>query len=155
MVIDWLQPWVRVSLGFSTIAVRRRNTIFTDDFICYGGSFFCALSAPCVHYARNFARDNPEIVAFFRTMPAPDEVFLQTLLVNSGKFRLIPDGKHYIDFSKSRNNHPRILGVADLPAMLASGAHWARKFDCTFDSEVLDILDRHVKRSPSVEAELQ
>jgi hypothetical protein len=135
-----------VSLGFSSIAIRRRSTIFDVDFICYGGSFFCALSESRVRYARDFARDNPDIVAFFRTMPAPDEVFLQTVLVNSGKFCLIPDGKHYIDFTKSHNNHPKTLGIADLDAMLASGTHWARKFDYTSKSEVLDILDRHVKR---------
>ncbi len=145
MMLNLVQPWVRVSLAYSTIATRRRNTIFTDDFICYGGSFFCSLSAPCVRYARDFARDNPDVIAFFRTMPAPNEVFLQTVLVNSGEFRLVPDGKRYIDFSKSRNNHPKTLGIADLDAMLASGAHWARKFDATRDSEVLDILDRHVK----------
>jgi len=148
MALNLVQPWVRVSLAFSTIAVRRRNTIFTDDFICYGGSFFCVLSAPCVRYARDFARDNPDIVTFFRTIPAPDEVFLQTVLVNSKKFRLVTDGKHYVDFTNSRNNHPKVLGVEDLPAMFVSGAHWARKFDASRDSEVLDILDRRIRKDP-------
>jgi len=98
-----------------------------------------------VRYARKFARDNPDMVAYFRKMPAPDEVFLQTVLVNSGKFRLVPDGKHYVDFSRSHNNHPKTLGVADLPVMFASGANWARKFDPGVDAEVFDILDQHVQ----------
>lgn len=148
MALDWLQPWVRISLGFSTVGIRRRSTVFTDDFICYGGSFFCTLSAPCVRYARDFARDNPDIVAFFRTTQAPDEVFLQTVLVNSRQFRLMPDRKRYIDYSRSRNNHPKTLGVADLDPMLASGAHWARKFDPACDAEILNILDRHVQKRP-------
>jgi hypothetical protein len=147
MAIDWLQPWVRVSLDFSTIGLRRRSTVFTDDFICYGGSFFCTLSARAVRYARKFAQNNPDIVEFFRTTQAPDEVFLQTALVNSGEFHLIPDRKRYIDHSSGKN-HPKTLGIADLDAMLASGCHWARKFDTTHDAEVLDILDRHIKRSP-------
>jgi hypothetical protein len=151
MALDWMQPWVRVSLAFCTIGVRQRRTVFNDDFVCYGGSFFCTLSAPAVHYARRFARDNPDIVAFFRTVLAPDEVFLHTVLVNSGEFRFEPDAKRYIDFSKSRNNHPKTLGVADLDAMLASGAHWARKFDPEHDAEVLDMLDRHVRRLPASE----
>jgi hypothetical protein len=145
MIINFLQPWVRVSLGFSTVGIRRKSTIFSDDFICYGGSFFCALTASCVHYAREFARDNPDVVAYFRTMPAPDEVFLQTVLVNSGKFRLVPDGKHYVDFYRSHNNHPKTLGVPDLPVMFASGANWARKFDPGVDADVFDILDQHVQ----------
>lgn len=154
MAIDFVQPWFRISLAYSTVAVRRRSTIFNaDDFICYGGSFFCTLSARCVYYARNFAREHPDVVAFFRTMPAPNEVFLQTVLVNSKEFRIIPDGKRYIDWSGTRNNHPKTLGVADIPAMLASGAHWARKFDSMADPEVLDILDRHISstKAPGVE----
>jgi len=145
MILNLIQPWLRVSLGFSTVGVRRKSTIFSGDFICYGGSFFCVLAAHCVRYAREFARENPDLVAYFRTMPAPDEVFLQTVLVNSGKFSFVPDGKHYIDFSRSRNNHPKTLGMVDLPPMLASGAHWARKFDPSFDSEVLDVLDQRVR----------
>jgi hypothetical protein len=152
MILNLLQPWFRVSLGFSTVGIRRKTTIFNDDFICYGGSFFCVLAAPCVRYARDFARENPDIVEYFRTMPAPDEVFLQSVLVNSGKFRFVPYGTRYIDFSKSRNNHPKTLGVADLPAMLASGAHWARKFNPAADSEVLDILDRHVRKQSAAGA---
>lgn len=145
MAVDLLQPWFRVSLAYSTVAVRRQRTIFNDsDFICYGGSFFCTLSSECAYYARDFARDHPDVVAYFRAMPAPNEVFLQTVLVNAKKFRIIPDGKRYIDWTDSRNNHPKTLGVADLPAMLASGANWARKFDSRADPQVLDILDRHV-----------
>lgn len=151
MALNLVQPWVRVSLAYSTIGVRRRNTIFTDDFICYGGSFFCALSAPCVRYAREFARDNPELVTFFRGLLAPEEVFLQTVLVNSKKFQLTPYGTHYIDFRNSYNSHPKVLGVSDLPAMLASGAHWARKFNTSKDSEVLDILDGRVAPTSVIE----
>jgi len=146
MITNLIQPWIRVSLGFSTVGIRRRNTIFNDNFICYGGSFFCILSAACARYARDFARANPDVVKYFRTMPAPDEVFLQTVLVNSGKFRLSPEGTHYVDFSKSRNNHPKVLGVADITAMFASGAHWARKFNLGTDSEVFDLLDRYARR---------
>jgi hypothetical protein len=144
MALNLVQPWVRVSLAYSTIGVRRKNTIFTDDFICYGGSFFSALSASCVRYARDFARSHPEVVQFFRGLLAPEEVFLQTVLVNSKKFNLMPNGTHYIDFANSRNAHPKVLGVTDLPAMISSGANWARKFDASLDSEVLDILDRHI-----------
>jgi hypothetical protein len=146
MITNLIQPWIRVSLGFSTVGIRRRSTIFNDNFICYGGSFFCILSAACARYARDFARANPDVVKYFRTMPAPDEVFLQTVLVNSGKFRLSPEGTHYVDFSKSRNNHPKVLGVADITAMFASGAHWARKFNLGTDAEVFDLLDRYARR---------
>ena len=47
MAVNLVQPWIRVSLAYSSVGVRRKSTIFTDDFIAYGGSFFCALSASC------------------------------------------------------------------------------------------------------------
>ena len=143
MVVNWLQPWFRVSLAFSTIGLRRKTTIFSDDFILYGGSFFSALSAPCARYVRDFAAEYPDIVNYFRTMAGPDELFLQTVLVNSGKFRVSPLGTHYVYFPSGRYNHPKTLGTADLPMMLESGAHWARKFD--YGTEVLDVLDRRVR----------
>jgi hypothetical protein len=145
MALNLIQPWVRVSTSYSTVAVRRKASIFSDDFICYGGSFFNVLSAACVRYVRDFVRDNPEVVQYFHVMPAPNEVFLQTVLVNSGKFRLVPDGTYYIDWTNSRYNHPKILGNEDLAAMLASGANWARKFEA--ETEVLDLLDRHIGRA--------
>jgi hypothetical protein len=145
MAVNLIQSRVRLSLAFSTVGLRRAGTIFTDEFICYGGWFFCTLSAACVRYARDFARDNPDVLEFFRTVLAPEEVFLQTVLVNSGKFRFEPDSKRYIDMTASRNNHSKTLGVADLDAMLASGAHWARKFDPEHDEAVLDVLDQRIR----------
>jgi hypothetical protein len=149
MIINWIQPWVRFSTAFGTAGVRRKSTVFGDGFICYGGSFFCALSAPCVRYARDFARENPDMVKFFRTVLGPDEIFLHSVLVNSGKFRFAPVGTHYVDWTNSHYNHPKILGVADLPVLLASDRLWARKFDTDVDAEVLQLLDRQIgRRSP-------
>lgn len=148
MIVNRVQPWFQVALAFSAAGIRRKSTIFSEDFVAYGGSFFCALTPACVRYARDFARENPAVVNFFRAALAPEESFLQTVLVNSGKFRLTPEGTHYVDFTNSRYNHPKVLGVADLPALMASDAHWARKFDPDFDSKVLDILDRHVRQEP-------
>jgi hypothetical protein len=145
MALNLVQPWLRVSLAFSTIGVTRRNSLFSDDMTLYGGWFFCTLSAPAVRYARDFAAENPGVVAALRTVLAPEEVYLQTVLVNSGKFRFDPDPKRFIDMSGSRNNHSRVLGTADLDAMLASGAHWARKFDPSRDETVLDLLDKRIR----------
>lgn len=141
MAIDLVQPWLRVSLAFCTVGVRRRETVFTDDFVCYGGWFFCTITSAAARYVRDFAKNNLDVTDYFRTVLAPEEVFLQTVLVNSGRFTFEPDSKRYIDLTQSRNNHSKTLGTADLDAMTASGAHWARKFDPEHDAAVLDALD--------------
>jgi hypothetical protein len=152
MALNLIQPWIRVSLAFSTIAIRRRKTIFNDNFICYGGTFFCALSMQCARYLRTFASEHPEIVNYFRGMAGPDEVFMQSVLVNSGRFRFNNRGTHYLDYTNSRNNHPKVLGVDDIDNMLASGAFWARKFDASADPAVLDALDDRLRAAAAIGA---
>jgi hypothetical protein len=143
MVVNYLQSWFTISLAFSSAGWRRKTTIFNDDFILYGGSFFCALSASCLRYVRDYAVANPDIVQYFRTMAGPDELFFQTVLINSGKFRISPAGTHYVYFPGGKYNHPKTLDESDLPMMIGSGAHWARKFDS--GAEVLAVLDRRVR----------
>jgi hypothetical protein len=148
MALNLVQPWIRVSNSYATVAVRRRRTIFGPDFHCYGGSFFCTLRAECVRYVRDYARSNPETVAFFRAALAPEEAFLHSVLVNSGRFSLSLDYKRYIDWTGCTHTHPRTLGTEDVPALLASDAHWARKLDLNKDPKLFDILDQRIRRRP-------
>lgn len=146
MALNLVQPWARVSSAYLAVGVRRRRTVFGPDFICYGGSFFCTLRAACVRYVRDYAKANPDVVAFFRTMLAPEEVFLHSVLVNSGRFNFTVDAKRYIDWSGGRYTHPKTLDAADAPAMLASDAHWARKLDLEKDARLFDVIDERVRR---------
>lgn len=82
MVLNFAQPWIRVLNSYASVGIRRR-TVFGPGFHCYGGSFFCTLRAECARYVRDYARANPEMVAFFRGTAAPEEAFLHSLLVNS------------------------------------------------------------------------
>ena len=148
MAVNFVQPWIRVSNSYASVGVRRRDTVFGPDFHCYGGSFFCTLRAECARYVRDYARANPGAVAFFRGTLAPEEVFMHSVLVNSGRFSFNPDYKRYIDWSGQRHTHPRTLGTRDLDKMLASGAHWARKLDLRTDARIFDILDQRIRRGP-------
>jgi hypothetical protein len=148
MGLNYVQPWVRVSNSYATVGVRRRTTVFGPGFHCYGGSFFCTLRAACARYVRDYARANPDVVAFFREALAPEEVFFHSVLVNSGRFSLTPDYKRYIDWTGCRFTHPRRLGTADLDRLLASDAHWARKLDMEKDAKLFDILDQRIRRGP-------
>lgn len=149
--VNLVQPWVRFSPSFGAIGVRRRS-MFSDQFHCYGGSFFGAVSRSCIEYLVEFDATHPEVADYFRPTLAPDEVFVHTVLGNAGRFDIQPRARRYFDFSLNQGNHPKTLGMADLPRMLASQAWFARKFDAHSDSEVLDELDRHNgwDREPSV-----
>jgi hypothetical protein len=146
MAINFVQPWIRLSNSYASVGVRRRRSVFGPGFHCYGGSFFCTLRAECARYVRDYARANPDVVAFFRTVLAPEEAFLHSVLVNSGRFSLDPDYKRYIDWTGCTHTHPRTLGPEDLNRLLASDAHWARKLDLDRDPKLFDILDQRVRR---------
>ena len=106
----------------------------------YGGSAFWGLAAPALAYVRRFVRENPRVMRFFHHTLIPDELFFQTVLLNSPlRDTIINEELHYVDWSGG-SAHPATLGEADLEQMLASGKLFARKFDPA-DSDVLDRLD--------------
>jgi hypothetical protein len=49
----------------------------------------------------------------------------------------------FIDWSLG-GHHPKTLGMEDVPRILESGAHFARKFDMAQDPDVLDAIDAAV-----------
>jgi len=142
MPINRCQPLVRIEtqLGMQ-IGVRARSP-FGPGWECYGGSAWSALSASCVAYIEEYSRTHVSLVDYFRRTLSPDESLFQTVLVNSGLFRLDNQSLHFTDFSTGRHSgRPRVLTRADLVTILASGKAFARKFDATSDAAVLDELD--------------
>ena len=118
--------------------IRRR---FPPGYDPYGGSAFWALSAPALDYVHRFVRENPSFVKFFRHVLIPDEIFFQTILLNSPlRDSIVNEQVHYVDWSRG-GVHPATLQVGDVEPALASGKLFARKFDPS-DIEVLDLLDR-------------
>lgn len=80
-----------------------------------------------------------------RAVPSPDETFFQSLLASDPALRISPWPRRYIDWRDAWATgaaHPKTLTCEDLPAMKASGAHFARKFHPSVDARVLDHLDR-------------
>jgi hypothetical protein len=72
----------------------------------------------------------------------PDEIFYQTILLNSPlQQTVVNDEVHYIAWPELSGPHPDILGVPDFDRFMATDKLFARKFDATVDSTVLDRID--------------
>ena len=113
---------------------------FPQGYEPYGGSAFWGLSGSALEYVHRHVRENPGFVKFFRHVLIPDEIFFQTILLNSPlREEMLNDQLHYVDWSAG-GSHPATLGAADVEPMLASRKLFARKFDPA-DTEVLDRLD--------------
>jgi hypothetical protein len=106
----------------------------------YGGMAFWALTGETLAWLMRFLGERPEVLRFFRRTKMPDELFFQTVLLSSLAETVDNELLHYLDWS-SGSAHPATLTVADLPKLRASGRLFARKFDASVDSEILDLLD--------------
>lgn len=109
-----------------------------------GGAYWC-LSRDCIQLVRDFVAKRPDVVRFFERVDIPDEIFFQTVIMNSPlASTVVNDNLRYIDW---RGVRPAILETADLPALRESPKLFARKFDVTRDERILDLIDRKLLSS--------
>jgi hypothetical protein len=144
--VNRVQPLLRVHVAYGLTVGYRVRTPFGPDLRLHGGSALSSLSWPVVAYLREYFDRRPDVVEHFRHCLSPVEAVFQTIACSSGEFNLIPDCKRYFDFRGSKFNHPKSLTAEDLPRALASGAHFARKFDYERHPELMDVLDAHIAR---------
>ncbi|MET4082944.1 hypothetical protein ABIB40_002911 [Pedobacter sp. UYP30] len=121
-----------------------RNGLF--DFPIFGGSQWWCLTYECICYVLKFIKKNRVIINYFELTLIPDELFFQTILLNSlYRDRIVNDNLRYIDFEKG-SSHPKTLKKSCLKSLQSSGKLWARKFDNQQDSEILDLIEFSIKQ---------
>jgi hypothetical protein len=113
----------------------------------YGGGAYWNLSRACVEHVARFVESRTDVVDFFRNVDIPDEVFFQTVLLNSELAgSVVNDNLRYIDWTRGAS--PALLEARDLPALRASPKLFARKFDMFHDGEILDLVDTELLSEP-------
>jgi hypothetical protein len=141
------------------------------DAIPYGGSTWWTLTDACVKYILKYIDDHPEFSRFFRYTHAPDELFFQTIIMNS-KFaesaqnyqeyqrwsletstsdketetKMLTEESfnlRYIDWSGTHNERgwPAVLDISDLDALKHSKSLFTRKLDLAKSAELLEKVD--------------
>jgi hypothetical protein len=105
----------------------------------YFGSSYWYLHRSCLKYIYEYVSRHPEYVRFFHHVLIPDEIFFQSLLMNS---ELAPSvTTRTLTFVDWRPPWPGILTIDDLPRLQQSDCLMARKFDTAPDSKILAELD--------------
>jgi len=135
---DWhLITYRRLHLA---LPLRRRLPLGLDP---YGGGAYWCLARDVVEYVHGFVHANESYAKFFEHVFVPDELFFQTIVMNSPlRDSIENENLRYLDWS--REPAPAVLGVDDFPALAASDKLFARKFDEGIDSAILDLLDRSI-----------
>jgi hypothetical protein len=118
---------------------------FPEGFRSFGGSSYWCLTRECVEYVYGFTERNVAFVNFFKYVDVPDEMFFQTLILNS-RFaeKAVNDNLRYIDWRDLSSGSPAILRKDDFVHIAASSKLFARKFDMKIDAGVLDMIDEQI-----------
>jgi hypothetical protein len=102
------------------------------------------LTAETTRYVLTYIEKNPAFYYFYKYTYVPDEMFFQTLILNSTedsiKSNIINRNFRYFIF-KQGAGEPTVFTIENLQALLDSDRFIARKFDITIDKDILDKLD--------------
>jgi Core-2/I-Branching enzyme len=141
-------------IGGRHLSVRGTRTV-PGGLEPFGGSMYWALPREAVLYVVGLLATQRRLVRFFRHTFIPDEMFFQTILMNSHLRDRVTTleapccyGVHYIRW-RPRQPHPETLRTPDLPDLRTTPALFARKFDPAVDAHVLDAIDRELLGRPS------
>ncbi len=114
----------------------------------YTGSAWWSVDMYGLNYILDYDAAHPQYRAFHRYTFVPDELFMHMIIANSTDDRLrkslSPNNKRFLIWEKPNSAHPNTLRISDFPAIKASTHLFARKFDATVDSEILDLIDNEI-----------
>ena len=100
---------------------------FTSEMRCFGGDHWFSANRRVARILLDEYENGERLIRHFSKRAVPEEAFYQTVICNQPNLSLSADNKRYADWSKG-GSHPKVLDVDDLPAIFASRAHFARKF---------------------------
>ena len=129
---------------------RRR---LPGGLVPYGGGMWWALSRPAVEHVVHHARTDRSLMRFFKHVLIPDEMFFQTVIMNSHlRDTLVNEDIHYLRWAEGAGR-PSVLQAEDLGPALAAGFPFARKFDVEVAPEALDLLDAALDREEAIDGD--
>lgn len=128
------------SLLLRKLNVKINPPIDIDKF--YGGSQWWCLTNECCIYILNFIKERPDVYKYFKNVLIPDEIFFQTILVNS-KYSdtLINHNFNYIDWGSVPSASPLTLEESHYHDLKKSSNLWARKFDVNKSIGLIQLLE--------------
>jgi hypothetical protein len=124
---------------------------FSRSFRCSAGWVWLSANARAVRALLDFHDSRPALARHYAGKWCVDESYFHCILCNDRSLKLVNDCKRYTVWDEG-SAHPRTLGLADVPQVLASGCHFARKFDADRDSAALDALAAALDARPTNEA---
>lgn len=111
----------------------------------YGGANWMDLTGDAMDKIISYLDDHPSYLKLFNHTRCADEIFFHTILINNTDIKhCINQSLRYVDFD-SGPEFPRTLRENDIEKLLNSKKLFARKFDNTIDTAVINSIYKKIK----------
>ena len=146
--LKWYELFASKSLNFLSTYLPFLGRKIPGGMKPYTGSTWWSVDMYTMNYILDYDAAHPEYRAYHRYTFVPDELYLHMLMANTKDETILKnlenDNKRLILWETSFCAHPNTLRTTDFDVIAASEHLFARKFDASVDSEILDMIDEHI-----------
>lgn len=112
----------------------------------YGGSTYWTLRRESLEYVFRYMEENSKFLPRFKYSFCAEEIFFQTILLNSPlKDNIVRYNMRFIVWEVRNGNFPANLDESDYEDILKSDALFARKFEYPVSEKLLSRVESHVR----------
>lgn len=129
-------PDQRKLLGY-----RSLRSPFNSQRLCYKGSQWWSMRQDVVNFTLRYIQKHPVLARHYKQTILSDESFFQTIVFNGSGFKICRENKRFIPWHRSKDDSPQLVSMRDLEEISKSDYFFARKFDPSLSSAVLDRID--------------
>ena len=134
-----LRSWISRAFHYTLRQLPVKRT-YPMGLTPYGGWRPMALTHACTEYVLNFVAQHPAFLRFHWFTHAPDEIVIQTIVLNSPfQHDIIDNSLQYIDYSLDPHY---ILSDRHYQDVRTSSALFARKLRSGHSDQLLSLIDR-------------
>lgn len=133
----------RISKIQKLLHIRRR---FPKNFpMQYGGSTYWSLKRESMKYIFAYMENNPWYLKRFKYTFCAEEIFFQTILINSPlKENIVNNNMRFIVWENRNGNFPANLDMSDYDLIKHSDALFARKFEYPASELLLSFIKKNI-----------
>ncbi len=136
--------WREAQLLFWSRVLPNRRPLLSG-ITYYGGKTWWSFTKDCTKFIVEEHQRNKSLRDFFRYTLIPDEMYFQTMLLNSSfKESCVNDSLRFIKWEADDGTHPAFLGSKYHPLLIESKALFARKFDALLNADTLHFIDQEI-----------
>lgn len=111
----------------------------------YGGKTWWSLTPDCVACILQTIKEDRSYKQFFRYTLIPDEMFFQTVIMNSSfKDKVVNNYLREIEWEGGDGTHPIFFTASHFDRLKNSTNLFARKFDTAVDEEILEMIESNL-----------